>query len=130
MPARLQQHVDQRAIVDPHGEDLRGHAALVQRAPLVDLVAHHVEQRVLLDALDQLLLVIEREVGRDRARQLPRPLGSVDERHAASLTYLRDYSGIRPPRLSTGSGDVTRMPMRPSGVTYTISPSTCSGSWP
>src|SRR5262249_23504993 len=86
--ARLDQHVDQRAVVDPHVVDLRRHAALVQGPPLVDLLAHHVEQRVLLDPFDQLLLVIEGEVGRDRARQLPRTVRLVDERHGASLSYL------------------------------------------
>src|SRR5580698_8587817 len=40
---RLEQHVDQRAVVDPLPEDLRRHAALVERAPLFDLVAHDVE---------------------------------------------------------------------------------------
>src|SRR5580704_16843731 len=46
---RLQKHVDQGAIVDPLLEDLGRHAALVERAPLFDLVAHGVEQVLPLD---------------------------------------------------------------------------------
>src|SRR5580698_5565184 len=86
---RLEKHVDQGAIVDPLLEDLGRHAALVERAPLFDLVAHGVEQVVPLDPLDDLLLVVHREVRGDGARQLPRAFGLVDEGHAPECNLGR-----------------------------------------
>src|SRR5450432_4742626 len=70
----------------PLREDLGGDAGLEERPALLDLVAHDVEQRVALDALEDLLLVIEREVGGDGARELARTLRLVDQGHGPQCT--------------------------------------------
>src|SRR5678816_265587 len=48
------------------GVDLLAHPAPVEVPPLVELLLEHVEEVVLLDALDDLLLVVEREIGCNR----------------------------------------------------------------
>jgi hypothetical protein len=44
-------------------------ATLVELAPFFNLVFEHVEEVVLLNAADDLLFVVEAQVGRDRPRQ-------------------------------------------------------------
>src|SRR5262249_45884843 len=51
------------------GVELRAHAALVELAALLELLLQHVEQVVLFDALDDLLLVVERDVRGDGVRE-------------------------------------------------------------
>src|SRR5712664_2277751 len=63
-------------------------AALVVRAPLLDLFGEHGEEGVVLDPFLDLRLVVEREVGGDGARQPVGRLGRVDHgRHGWNLPH-------------------------------------------
>ena len=73
--ARLHQHVDQRAVVDAHVK-ISGVTRLLYSARPSSISSRITSNSESFSMpLDQLLLVIERQVGRDRARQLPRPFG-------------------------------------------------------
>src|SRR5690606_35498670 len=76
----LDEHIDERSVVDVLGEDLGHDAALEQLATLADLVVHDLEQVVVGDAVEDLRLVVEGQLGCDRTGQLPRALLGVDQR--------------------------------------------------
>ena len=65
-------------------EDLLAHAALVELAPLFELLLEDLEEVVLLDALDDLLLVVERDIRGNRAGQ-PHRLDLFFFRHRATF---------------------------------------------
>ena len=70
----------------------RRHPTLNSMCPSSTSVAHDIEQCVLLDALGGILPLARqrRASGRDRARQLPRASGLVDQRHVRRLESCSD----------------------------------------
>src|SRR6266511_2841957 len=95
---RLQDHVDDRPIVEVRARVQIGRdARAVQVAALLELVAQRVEEVVLLDPADDLLLVVERDVGADRPGEAHRGLGCFDERHDRMLVDHTNGVNERPP---------------------------------
>src|SRR5262249_3931231 len=92
---RLDEDVDDRAVVDVLTVDLGRDAALEQRAPLLDLLAHDVEEGVVRDAVEDLLLVVQGQIRRDRTGELPRPLRVVDQRGHRGPCYSSVASEAR-----------------------------------
>ena len=66
------QDVDHGAVVEVLGEKLGRYAALEQRPALLQLFGQHGEQGVLLDAFEDLLLVVQGEVAGDGAGKAAR----------------------------------------------------------
>ena len=93
VPLRLDQHVDDGALVDVLAEDVLGHTALEQLAAFIDLVRHHLEQVVVGDALEDLRLVIERQIRCNGARELARTLGIVDQGGHKPIVGGRNHRG-------------------------------------
>jgi hypothetical protein len=77
---------DGSVVVVGPGIEGRGNPGTIQVSPLLQLLAERVEEVVLLDGADDLLLVVERNVGANGARQPDGLFGRLDERHVLMLT--------------------------------------------
>src|SRR6266568_9305145 len=79
---RAEDDVDDGAVVEVRLRvEVRGEPRAVQLPALLQLVSQRVEEVVLLDAADDLLLVVEGDVGADGTGKAGRLLGRLDERH-------------------------------------------------
>src|SRR5678815_4544207 len=88
VPLAAHDDVHHRAIEEVGGRvNLRAHPAPVEVPPLVELLLEHVEKVVLLDSLDDLLLVVERDVGGNRPGKSQR-LRSLFVGHRSVLQLL------------------------------------------
>src|SRR5579863_10463508 len=76
---RLDEDVDESPVVKIAREEIRRNTALVEGAALFDLFGQGLEEVVILDAADDLVLVVEGKVARDRARQPSRGFFGLDE---------------------------------------------------
>jgi hypothetical protein len=71
---RMRPSTIQGSVVEVVRVEVGGDSALVQGAPFFDLFTQDLEQGIALDAADDLLLVVERQIARDGARQPARRL--------------------------------------------------------
>src|SRR5687767_13123344 len=89
---RLDQDVDQGAVVEVALVELGRHAALVQRPALLDLFAQLVEEVIVLDAADDLFFVVQGKITGNGPRQTASGLLGLDQRHSLNSSNGKYHS--------------------------------------
>src|SRR6266540_307337 len=81
VPFGFDQNVDERAVIEVLLIELGRHAALVERASFFNLFRKGREQVIALDALQDLLFVVERKIAGNGTREPARSLFRFDQGH-------------------------------------------------
>src|SRR5450755_185095 len=87
MALRLDQNINKGSIVKVSMVEVRRNAALEQSASLLDLFSKLFEQGVPLDATNDFLFVVERQIARDGAREAASGFFGLNQRHPAETPF-------------------------------------------
>src|SRR5690606_26128201 len=102
--------VDDRAVVEVLLEERGSHTALEESSALFNLLRQPFEEIVILDALDDLLFVVEGEVARDRSSEPAGSFFGFDQGHVElplAAQYRSTIGRVSKPAAADGdiSGD-------------------------
>src|SRR5450631_3054759 len=87
MALRLDQNINEGSIVKVSMVEVRRNAALEQSASLLDLFSKLFEQGVPLDATNDFLFVVERQIARDGAREAASGFFGLNQCHPAETPF-------------------------------------------